>query len=80
MVLQGANCLRSDSVKYDEISIEQLQNNARLMAAAPDMLELLYRVLPIVEDAGLDPCYKPGAMAAIERQIRDLMDHLEQPV
>jgi hypothetical protein len=80
MVLQGASCLRSDSVKYDEISIEQLQNNARLMAAAPDMLELLYRVLPIVEDAGLDPCYKPGAMAAIERQIRDLMDHLEQPV
>jgi hypothetical protein len=41
MVLQGASCLRSDSVKYDEINIEQLQNNARLMAAAPELLAAL---------------------------------------
>ncbi len=56
------------------------QVNARLMAAAPDMLHLLYTVLPIVEDACEDPCYKPGYVSGIERQIRTLIDNLERPL
>jgi len=33
MVLQGAQCLRSDTIKYEQISIDQLQANARRLAA-----------------------------------------------
>jgi len=76
----SAIALKAPSLKKQPDYDAQAHINARLMAAAPDMLDLLYCVLPIVEDAGLDPCYKPGAMAAIERQIRDLIDNLERPI
>lgn len=33
MVLQGAQCLRSDTVKYEEIGVDQLQANARRLVA-----------------------------------------------
>ena len=33
MVLQGAQCLRADTVKYEEISVDQLQANARRLVA-----------------------------------------------
>ncbi len=38
----------------------------RLMAAAPDMLDMLYRLLPFIEDIESDTAYKPG----IVRQLR----------
>jgi hypothetical protein len=56
------------------------QVNARMMAAAPDMVELLYRCLPFIEDANEDPCYKPDRVAALENQIRTLLDGLERPL
>lgn len=48
-------------------------SNARMMAAAPDMLELLYRCLPFIEDANEDPCYKPDRVKALENQIKALL-------
>jgi hypothetical protein len=48
-----------------------------LFRAAPDMLEMLYKVFPIVEDAESDPCYKPGVMAKIAKDIRALIDQAE---
>jgi protein-tyrosine-phosphatase len=44
--------------------------NARLIAAAPDLLDVLCRALPYVEDAIDDPCYKPESVRAAVKQIR----------
>ena len=44
--------------------------NARLIAAAPDLLDMLCRALPFVEDAIDDPCYKPESVRAAVKQIR----------
>jgi hypothetical protein len=38
--------------------------------AASELLYQLYAALPIVEDAKLDPCYKPGDMHKRELAIR----------
>ena len=46
----------------------------RLLEAAPDMLDLLYRLLPIVEDAKADPSYKSGYVAKLEREILGLIE------
>lgn len=49
----------------------------KLAAAAPDMLDLLYTVLPYIEDLELDQMYKPGVIAALTRRIRDTLDKAE---
>jgi hypothetical protein len=64
MVLQGANCLRSDSVKYEEISIEQLQANAKLIAAAPDLLAALEAMTYYFAEYEKDDSAKYGFKAA----------------
>jgi hypothetical protein len=53
-------------------------SNARMMAAAPDMLELLYRCLPFIEDANDDPCYKPDRVKALENQIKALLTLIDK--
>jgi hypothetical protein len=45
MVLQGANCLRSDSVSHEQIGVDQLVANAALIAAAPELLAALNAML-----------------------------------
>lgn len=52
--------------------------NARLMAAAPDMLELLYKCLPFIEDAADDPCYKPHVVKDLERTIKALLTLIDK--
>jgi hypothetical protein len=47
--------------------------DAALIAAAPDMLDLLYTCLPYVEDAADDPCYKPHVVKALEARIKALL-------
>lgn len=44
--------------------------NARLIAAAPELLEALYLALPYVESEQDNPAYKAGAVAAVVRQMR----------
>ena len=49
--------------------LEESLASARLRLAAPDLLHMLYTALPFIEDAKNDPCYKPGAVAKVERDI-----------
>ena len=51
-------------------AIPEATANARLMAAAPDLLDLLCRALPYVEDAEHDACNKPEPVRKLARQIR----------
>jgi hypothetical protein len=44
--------------------------NARLISAAPDLLDALYLALPFVEDHEGSNIYKAGAVARAVREIR----------
>jgi hypothetical protein len=52
--------------------------DAALIAAAPDMLALLYKALPFIEDAADDPCYKPHVVKDLERAIKALLTLIDQ--
>jgi len=54
-----------------------MQSNTRLIDSAPNMLELLYRCLPFIEDANEDPCYKPDRAGALQNQIIALLNKLD---
>ena len=51
--------------------------DARLIAAAPDLLDALYIALPFVEDHEGSEIYKPGAVADAIRKIRAAIDKAE---
>ena len=72
----SAVALKAPSLKKQPDFDAVAEDNARLMAAAPDMLELLYRCLPFIEDANEDPCYKPDRVGALENQIKTLLNKL----
>ena len=73
-----ATILKAPSLKKQPDFDAQGYANARLMAAAPDLLELLYRCLPFIEDANEDPCYKPDRVKALENQIRALLTQIDK--
>lgn len=50
-----------------------VQTNARLIAASPELLEMLYIALPFIEDAKGDPAYKAGRVAQVEARIRSVI-------
>jgi hypothetical protein len=52
--------------------------DAALIVYAPDMLELLYRCLPFIEDANEDPCYQPNRVKALENQIKALLTQIDK--
>jgi hypothetical protein len=52
--------------------------DARLIAAAPDLLDALYLALPFVEDHEGSEIYKPGAVAEAVRKIRAAIDKTEE--
>ena len=52
--------------------------DARLIAAAPDLLDALYLALPFVEDHEGSEIYKPGAVAEAIRKIRAAIDKAEE--
>jgi hypothetical protein len=74
----NATILKAPSLKKQPDFDAQGFANARLMAAAPDLLELLYRCLPFIEDANEDPCYKPDRVKALENQIRALLTQIDK--
>ena len=47
----------------------ETEYNAKLIAAAPEMLEALYAALPYIEQAEFDDTYKPGAVAKIRKLV-----------
>jgi hypothetical protein len=51
--------------------------NARLIAAAPDLLDLLYLALPYVEDAENDPCFKKDVVSRLAKNIRSAIAKAE---
>ena len=51
--------------------------DARLIAAAPDLLDALCLALPFVEDHEGSEIYKPGAVAEAIRKIRAAIDKAE---
>jgi hypothetical protein len=48
--------------------------NAKLIAAAPDLLEALCTALPFVEDHEGGDIYKSGAVARAVKEIRNAID------
>lgn len=60
----------------DNTYVEQL-HNAALIAAAPDMLEMLYLALPYIETAENDPAYKKGAVNKLTKKIRAVIAKAE---
>jgi hypothetical protein len=56
----------------------EVLENARLICAAPDMLEALLVALPFVEDLEHDECYKAGAVLKAVAQIRAAIDKATQ--
>ena len=48
-----------------------------LFRAAPAMLEMLYTLLPIVEDAASDECYKHRILSQLTKKMRALIDQAE---
>ena len=52
------------------------EENAMLHATNSDMLNMLYRLLPIVEDAKDDPCYKPGYVSKLEGELLALIQEV----
>ena len=76
----SAVALKAPSLKKQPDFDAVAEANARLMAAAPDMLELLYRCLPFIEDANDDPCYKPDRVKALENKIKALINKLNEGI
>jgi hypothetical protein len=56
----------------------EVLENARLICAAPDMLEALLVALPFVEDHEDCKAYKAGAVAKAVKQIRAAIDKATQ--
>jgi hypothetical protein len=54
----------------DGIPPKEVEANARLIAAAPDLLDALYAALPFVETAELDAGHKASSVAKITAHIR----------
>lgn len=51
--------------------------NARLIVKAPEMLDLLYRLLPYMEDVEADPAYKPRTGQKLSREILALLKEID---
>ena len=56
---------------------ENWKANARLASLSPEMLDMLYTLLPYIEDAENDPAYKSGAPAKIRKDLIALIGKAE---
>jgi hypothetical protein len=60
-----------------EIARDIPLNIGRLMAAAPDMLDMLYCLLPFIEDIEADTAYKPGIVRQLRLEMLAVIDRAE---
>lgn len=56
-----------------DLPMGERRANARLISAAPELLEMLCAALPFIDDAEPDPAYKAGYVARVSEQIRALI-------
>ena len=52
-----------------ERKADEIYANAKLIAAAPEMLDVLYAALPFIEDHEGSPVYKPGSVNKMRLRI-----------
>ncbi len=57
--------------------LSECEANAALIAAAPDLLDMLYRALPFIEEALTDPLYKPATITALLKQVHETLARAE---
>lgn len=79
-IFLGDSSLCIEQIRYcEDIYPEDVQDhqtgeaNARLIAAAPELLDLLCMALPYIECAIDDPAYKPAPVKKLVQEIRDLL-------
>ena len=54
------------------------KDEERVFMLISDMLEGLYRVLPVIEDAEEDPYYKQEYIKSIRTEVIDLIERAER--
>lgn len=54
------------------------KDHQRVLLLLSDMLEGLYRALPVIEDAEDDPHYRQGYIKALRIEIVDLIERAER--
>jgi hypothetical protein len=54
------------------------KDEERVFMLISDMLEGLYRVLPVIEDAEEDPYYKQEYIKSIRMEVTDLIERAER--
>tara|TARA_R110000868_G_scaffold102699_1_gene282980 strand:- start:10399 stop:10575 length:177 start_codon:yes stop_codon:yes gene_type:complete len=54
------------------------EDHQRVLLLLSDMLEGLYRALPVIEDAEDDPHYRQGYIKALRIEIVDLIERAER--
>lgn len=59
-------------------TLAEIKANAKLIAAAPDLLDLLALALPYVEEAELDPGYKARAVKNLSTRIRQAIEAIDK--
>jgi len=74
----NATILKAPSLKKQPDFDAQGYANARLMAAAPEMLDLLYTCLPFIEDATDDACYTHDIVVNLEKRIKALLTQIDK--
>lgn len=71
-VLMAASCALDERNKLFDPSESHLEFHPRIQQA-DELAEVLLAALPYVEDAAEDPCYKPIAVAAMVKRMREAL-------
>lgn len=68
----------SDRTRIASCGITQnYADNARLIAAAPELLDAVCKAIPFIEDHESSNAYKPGVVSAVVRELKALVAQVE---
>lgn len=77
--LRLADALEVDKWHISGVTAQSAADELRrLHEKNAKMLDLLYIVLPFIEDAERDPAYKPGAVAKVTNSICSAIDEMKK--